>query len=97
MNTENSKTNQPHKSVPNSSQRLELRSSNKYDALQNSFIYFAWKKIRQKYKIYSSLYRVHHEKRLPSKPPIHIYINRVNDRLVFTIKDEHKLDYKHLK
>ena len=50
MNTENSKKNRPHKSVPNSSQRLELRSSNKYDALQNSFIYFAWKKIRQQYK-----------------------------------------------
>ena len=32
MNTENSKTNEPYKSVLNLSQRLDLRSSNKHDA-----------------------------------------------------------------
>ena len=35
MNTENSKTNKPHKFVLNLSQRLDLRSSNKHVALQN--------------------------------------------------------------
>ena len=35
MNTENSKTNEPQKSVLNLSQRLKLRSSNKHVALQN--------------------------------------------------------------
>ena len=35
MNTENSKTNGPHKFVLNLSQRLELRSLDKHVALQN--------------------------------------------------------------
>ena len=29
---------------------------------------------------------------LPSNPPIHIFINRINNRLVFTIKDGYKLE-----
>ena len=28
---------------------------------------------------------------IPNNPPIHIYINRINNRLVFKIKDGHKL------
>ena len=39
MNMENSKTNEPHKFVLNLSQRLDLRSSNKYIALQNLSVY----------------------------------------------------------
>ena len=41
---------------------------------------------------YSRLYRIHHKKHetLPANLPIHIYINRVNNRL--KIKDEHKLE-----
>ena len=35
MNTENSKTNEPHRFVLNLSQRLDLRSSNKHVTLQN--------------------------------------------------------------
>ena len=38
MNTENKKTNEPHKFVLNLSQRLDLRGSNKHIAL---FIYFS--------------------------------------------------------
>ena len=50
MNTENSKTNEPHKFVLNLSQRLDLRSSNKHVALQNLSIYYKWKNIRKQYK-----------------------------------------------
>ena len=50
LNTENSKTNQPHKFVLNLSQRLDLRSSNKHAALQNLCIYYKWKNIRKQYK-----------------------------------------------
>ena len=50
INTENSKTNEPHKSVLDLSQRLDLRSSNKYFALQNLSIYYTWKNIRKQYK-----------------------------------------------
>ena len=39
MNTENSKTSEPHKFVLNLSQRLDLRSLNKHAALQNLSIY----------------------------------------------------------
>ena len=43
INTENSKTNEPHKFVLNLSQKLGLRSSNKDVALQNLSIYYTWK------------------------------------------------------
>ena len=50
MNTENSKTNVPHKFVLNLSQRLDLRSSNKHVAPQHLSIYYTWKNIRQQYE-----------------------------------------------
>ena len=50
MNTENSKMNEPHKFVPNLSQRLGLRSLNKHVALQNSSIDYMWKNIIMQYK-----------------------------------------------
>ena len=43
MNTENSKMTEPHKFALNLSQRLDLRSSDKYVALQNLSIYYTWK------------------------------------------------------
>ena len=46
MNTENSKTSEPHKYVLNLSQSLDLRSSNKHGALQNLSVYYTWKNIR---------------------------------------------------
>ena len=50
MNTENGKTNEPHKIVLNLSQRLDWRNSNKHVALPNSSIYYMWKKITKQYK-----------------------------------------------
>ena len=50
MNTENSKTNEPHKFVLNLSQRLGLRNSNKHVALQNSSTYYTWKNIKKQCK-----------------------------------------------
>ena len=47
INTGHSETNEPHKYFPNLSQRLDLRSSNKYVALQNLSIYYTLKNIRQ--------------------------------------------------
>ena len=47
LNTENSKSNKPHKFVLNLSQRLDLRSSNKHAALQNLSIYYTWKKYKK--------------------------------------------------
>ena len=50
MNTENSKTNEPHKFVFNFSQKLDLRRSNKHVALQNLSIYYMWKNVRKQHK-----------------------------------------------
>ena len=41
---------QPHRFVLNLSQRLDLRSSSKHDALQNLSIYYTWKNMRKQYK-----------------------------------------------
>ena len=43
---------------------------------------------------YSSLYWVYHKKyeKLPTNPPIHIYTQRINNRLIFKIKDGYKLE-----
>ena len=50
MNTENSKTNEPHKIVLNLSPILNFRSLNKYVAVQNLSIYYTWTNIRKQYK-----------------------------------------------
>ena len=51
MNTENSKINESRKFVCNLQQRLDLRGSNKYVALQNFSVYYTRKSIKQQYKI----------------------------------------------
>ena len=50
MNSENSKTNEPHKFVLNFLERLDFRSSNEYVALQNVSIYHTWKNITKQHK-----------------------------------------------
>ena len=119
MNTENSKTDEPHKFVLNLSQRLDLRSSDKYVAYENLSIYSAWKNIRKQYQnnklqiiaptwndefelpdgSYSLLdiqdyieYIIKNHETLTAIPPIHFYINGINDRLMFEIKDDYKLE-----
>ena len=50
MNTENSKTNEPHKFVLNLTERLVSRNSNKHVAHQNLSNYYTRENIRQQYK-----------------------------------------------
>ena len=50
MNTENSKTKEPHKFVLSLPQRLDLRSSNKHITLQNLSVYYTCKNIKQQCK-----------------------------------------------
>ena len=49
MNTENSKTNETF--VLSLSQKLDLRPSDNYVALQNLSISYVWKNIRKQYKV----------------------------------------------
>ena len=50
MDTENSKTNKPHKFVLDLPQRLDSKSSAKCVVLQNLSVYYTWKNIRQQHK-----------------------------------------------
>ena len=119
MNTENIKTNEPHKFVLNLSHRLDLRSSDKHVTLQNLSIYYTRKNIRKQYKnnkpkklaptwnyefeLPGGSYSVSDiqdytesiikkNETLTAIPPINVYINRINDTLVFKIKHGYKLE-----
>ena len=50
MNTENSKTNEPHKFRLSLSDKLNLKNPNKNIALGNLSIYYTWKNIKSAYK-----------------------------------------------
>ena len=47
---ESNETNERHKFVLNLSERLDLRSSNKYVALQKLSVYYTWKNVRKQCK-----------------------------------------------
>ena len=48
MNSENSKTSDPHRI--NLSDKINLKRSDKYIALSNLSIYYTWKNIKKLYK-----------------------------------------------
>ena len=62
MNTENSKTNAPHKFKLTLANKLNVKDPNKNMALANLSIYYTWKNIKSahgsnKFKIYHSLFQ----------------------------------------
>ena len=50
MNTENGKTNEPHRFKLNLTDKLNLKYPNKNIALANLIIYYTWKNIKSEYK-----------------------------------------------
>ena len=50
MNSENSKTSDPHRLLLNLSDKINLKRSDKYVALSNLSIYCTWKNIKKSYK-----------------------------------------------
>ena len=50
MNTENSKTNEPHRFKLDLTDKLNLKNQNKNMALANLSIYYTWKNIKSEYK-----------------------------------------------
>ena len=50
MNSENSKTSDPHRLLLNLSDKINLKRSDKYVALSNLSIYYTWKNIKKSYK-----------------------------------------------
>ena len=51
INSENSKTFDPYRLLPNLSGKRNLMRSNKYITLSNLSIYYTWKKIKKSYKV----------------------------------------------
>ena len=60
MNFENSKTSHPHRLLFNLSDKINLKRSDKYVALSNLSIYYAWKDIKKSYKIINLKYQLNH-------------------------------------
>ena len=50
MNSENSKTSDPHRLLLNLTNKINLQRSNKYLALSNLSIYYTWKNIKKSCK-----------------------------------------------
>ena len=50
MNSENSKTSDPHRLSLNLTDKIDLRRKDKYFALSNLSIYYTWKNIKKSKK-----------------------------------------------
>ena len=50
INSEHSKTSDPHILLLNFSDKINLKRSDKYVALPNLIMYYTWKKIKKTYK-----------------------------------------------
>ena len=50
MNSENSKTLDPHRLLLNLTDKIDLRRKDKYIALSNLSIYYTWKNTKKSYK-----------------------------------------------
>ena len=50
MNSENSKTSDPHRPLLNLTNEINLNRRDKYIALLNLSIYYIWKNIKKSYK-----------------------------------------------
>ena len=50
MNSENSKTSESHGLLLNLTDKIDLRRKDKYIALSNLSIYYAWKNVKRSYK-----------------------------------------------
>ena len=83
MNTENSKTNEPHRFKLDLTDKLNLKNPNKNMALANLSIYYTWKNIKTEYS--NNKFKI-------SDNPSKIYSNKIKNRIVFKIKNSYKLE-----
>ena len=60
MNSENSKTFDPQRLLPNLSHKINLNKSDIFVALWNLSIYYPWKKIKRHTKIINLKYKLQH-------------------------------------
>ena len=61
MNSENIKTSDPNRQLPNFTDKIDLRKKDKHVALSNLSIYYTWKNIKKSYKNNNSRNQLQHE------------------------------------
>ena len=118
MNSENSKTSEPHVLILKLTDKLDLRRGEKIIALSNLSIYYTWKNIKSsynnnKFKIsaptwndkfelpdgshsvsdiqdyFEYILKKHGEN--TDKASVQIYLNKIENRVTFKIKDGYSL------
>ena len=119
MNSENSKTPEPHVLILKLTNKLDLRIGKKVIDLSNLSIYYTWKNIKSSYnnnKFKISAPAWNNEFELPAgscfvsdvqdyfeyifkkhgedidKPSVHIYVNKIENRVTFKIKNGYSLE-----
>ena len=119
MNSENSKTSEPHVLILKLTDKLDLRRGEKIIALSNLSIYYTWKNIKSsynnnKFKISAPTWNDKFE--LPDgsysvsniqdyfeyilkkhgenidKPSVKIYVNKIENRITFKIKNGYSIE-----
>ena len=119
MNSENSKTSEPHVIVLKVTNKLDLRIGEKIIALSNLSIYYTWKNIKNAYNnnrfkktaltwndkfelpdgscsvsdiqdYFEWILKKHGEN--TGKPSVKIYVNKIESRVTFKIKDGYSLE-----
>ena len=84
MNSENSKTSKPHVLTLKLTNKLDLRLGEKVIALSNLSIYYTWRNIKSSYN--NNKFKI-------SAPSISTkYVNKIEDRITFEIKDGYSLE-----
>ena len=120
MNSENSKTSEPHVLILKLTDKLDLRRGEKIIALSNLSIYYTWKNIKSsynnnKFKISAPTWNDKFE--LPDgsysvsdiqdyfeyilkkhgenidNPSVKIYVNKIENRITFRIKNGYSLEF----
>ena len=59
MNSENSKTSDPHRLLLNLTDKIDLKRKDKYVALSNLSTYYTWTNIKSHIKIINFKYQLH--------------------------------------
>ena len=119
MNSENSKTSEPHVLILKLTNKLNLRIGEKIIALSNLIIYYTWKNIKNsynnnKFKIAAPTwndkfelpdgsysvsdiqdyfeYSLNNHRENTDKPSVQRYLNKIENRVTFKIKNGHSLE-----
>ena len=119
MNSENSKTSEPHVLILKLTNKLNLRIDEKIIALSNLIIYYTWKNIKNSYnnnkfkiaaptwndkfelpdRSYSVSdiqdyfeYSLNNHRENTDKPSVQRYLNKIENRVTFKIKNGHSLE-----